>query len=264
MTATLADTIKPIWPAPAHVIAGVSTRSGGCSQAPYQSMNLAQHVGDNADDIAKNRTQLAHAENTSPQQWQWLEQTHSTTIIEINEVQNQPLHADAAFTRQQNTVCTVMTADCLPILLCDAQGSRVAAIHAGWRGLANGIVSNSINAFCNQLPAIKSQEIIAWLGPAIGPDHFEVGAEVKEAFVNDSAIGQLNAAAFEAQANNKYKADIYQLATIALNACGVHHIYGGGFCTVCESERFYSYRRKAQTGRMASYIFIDTNQNSAD
>ncbi|MEZ7984864.1 MAG: peptidoglycan editing factor PgeF [Pseudomonadales bacterium] len=256
--------IKPIWPAPAHVIAGVSTRSGGCSQAPYQSMNLAHHVGDKVDDVTNNRAQLAFAENTSAQQWQWLEQTHSTAIIEVNQVQNQALQADAAFTSQHNTVCTVMTADCLPILLCDAQGTRVAAIHAGWRGLANGVISNSINAFCNQLPIIKSQAIYAWLGPAIGPDHFEVGVDVREAFVNDTATGQLNAAAFEAQANNKYKADIYQLATIALNACGVHSIYGGGFCTVCESERFYSYRREAQTGRMASYIYLDTNQNSAD
>jgi len=256
--------IKPIWPAPAHVIAGVSTRSGGCSQAPFNSLNLAQHVGDKADDIISNRTQLALSENSSPQQWQWLEQSHSTTIIEVDKVQSQALPADAAFTRQQNTVCTVMTADCLPILLCDAQGTRVAAIHAGWRGLANGIISNSINAFCNQIPTIKSQAIYAWLGPAIGPDHFEVGADVREAFVNDTDTGQLNAAAFEAQANNKYKADIYQLASIALNSCGVHSIYGGGFCTVSESERFYSYRREAQTGRMASYIYLDTNQNSAD
>ena len=256
--------IKPIWPAPAHIIAGVTTRSGGCSQAPFNSLNLAQHVGDKADDITNNREQLALFENNSPQQWQWLEQTHSTTITEVNQVQSQPLYADAAFTSQRNTVCTVMTADCLPILLCDAQGTRVAAIHAGWRGLANGIISNSIKAFCHQLPAIKSQQVYAWLGPAIGPDHFEVGAEVKDAFVNDTATGQLNAAAFEPQANNKYKADIYQLATIALNACGVHHIYGGGFCTVCESERFYSYRREAQTGRMATYIYIDTHQNNAD
>ena len=263
MTAALDNIIKPIWPAPAHVIAGVSTRSGGSSQAPYHSLNLAKHVGDNIDDVANNRAYLALSENSSPQQWQWLEQTHSTIIIEVDKVQNQALHADAAFTSQHNTVCTVMTADCLPILLCDAQGSRVAAIHAGWRGLANGIVSNSINAFCNQLPAIKSQAIYAWLGPAIGPDHFEVGVDVKDAFVNDTMTGQLNAAAFEAQANNKYKADIYQLATIALNACGVHHIYGGGFCTVSESERFYSYRREAQTGRMASYIYLDMNQNGA-
>ena len=264
MTIPPADIIRPIWPAPPQVIAGVSTRIGGYSQAPFDQFNLAQHVNDNANHVANNRTRLAQCENTAEQQWQWLEQTHSTDIVTLNSVQSNPLPADAALTSKPNIICTVLTADCLPILLCDVQGTRVAAIHAGWRGLANGIISNSINAFCNSLPAIKSQQIYAWLGPAIGPDYFEVGSEVKEAFIHaNTASIELYEQAFTKKTNNKYWADIYQLATIALNTCGVHHIYGGGFCTARESERFYSYRREAQTGRMASYIYLDMNQNSA-
>ena len=264
MTTRPANIIKPIWPAPPQVMAGVSTRLGGYSQAPFDQLNLAQHVSDNSNHVANNRKHLAECVNTTEQQWQWLEQTHSTDIVILDNVQPQPLAADAALTSKANIVCAVLTADCLPILLCDAQGTRVAAIHAGWRGLANGIISNSINAFCNSSPAIKSQQIYAWLGPAIGPNHFEVGPDVKEAFIHaNTAPSELYEQAFIKKPHNKYWADIYQLATIALNACGVHHIYGGGFCTVEASDRFYSYRREAKTGRMASYIYLDMIQNSA-
>ena len=258
MTAPPAKIIKPIWPAAPQVVAGVSCRMGGYSQAPFGQLNLAQHVGDDIDHVIKNRMHLASTNQSA--KWQWLEQTHSTTIAELDNIQNEPLAADASFTKKTNLVCTVMTADCLPILLCDAQGTRVAAIHAGWRGLANGIIANSVNAFCSSLPIIKSQQIYAWLGPAIGPDHFEVGQDVKDAFINTNPSCS---AAFKTKANNQYWADIYQLATIALHASGVHHIYGGGFCTVCDKERFYSYRREGQTGRMASYIYLDMNQNGA-
>lgn len=263
MTIPPADIIRPIWPAPPQVIAGVSTRIGGYSQAPFDELNLAQHVSDNTNHVTNNRKHLAHCENIAEQQWQWLEQTHSTDIVALDSVQPMPLAADAALTSKPNIVCTVLTADCLPILLCDAQGTRVATIHAGWRGLANGIISNSISAFCNSLPTIQSQQIYAWLGPAIGPNHFEVGQDVRDAFVKGETGSAVFEAAFETKPNNKYLADIYQLATVALNACGVHHIYGGGFCTASDTERFYSYRREGQTGRMASYIYLDMNQNSA-
>lgn len=273
------DIIKPLWNLPAHVIAGVTTRgrddSIGHSEAPFDRFNLAQHVGDQPSQVEHNRQLLANAElsvwgdlpvaldiNKNHPQWQWLNQTHSTDIAILESVCSAPLSADAAISSQKNTVCTVLTADCLPILLCDADGTRVAAVHAGWRGLANGIVAKSIAAFCqpNNQQTISSNKIYAWLGPAIGPNHFEVGDDVRRAFVNGDTQPKTQAeqyaAAFRDKGQEKFLADIYQLATIALSAAGVHHIYGGGFCTVSEEQRFFSYRRDGICGRIASFIYL--------
>lgn len=276
------DIIKPLWNLPTHVIAGVTTRgrddNSGHSETPFERFNLAQHVGDQPTLVEQNRQLLANAElaewnesqvaletNQNLQarpRWQWLNQTHSTDIAIIESVCSSPLSADAAISSQKNTACTVLTADCLPILMCDADGTRVAAVHAGWRGLANGIVAKSIAAFCqpNNQQEISRNKIYAWLGPAIGPDHFEVGDDVRSAFITGDiqpkAQAEQYAAAFRNKGCNKYLADIYQLATIALSAAGVHHIYGGGFCTVSEEQRFFSYRRDGICGRMASFIYL--------
>lgn len=255
--------IEPIWPAPNHIIAGVTTRIGGNSKAPFSAWNLAEHVGDNNSHVAENRAllnrnvqALARGQNIHSY---WLDQVHGTEAVEIDGSQPPTPQADAAVTSLPNIICCVLTADCLPILLCDKQGKRVAAIHAGWRGLAQGVIENTVEQFCGQRQSAK--ELIAWLGPAIGPDHFEVGAEVKEQFTqpnhsrsssnslssNDSKDDtDLYETAFTASPNRgepeRYLADLYQLATIKLNRAGVHGIYGGGFCTICEQDRFFSYR----------------------
>lgn len=277
----MANIIRPIWPAPAHIIAGVTTRTNGVSEPPFDTFNLATHVGDQIDTVERNRKHLAsqiankyrsHASTVPPvtPQWQWLNQTHSTDVIRIESVMSQELAADAAVTSYSGIVCAVLTADCLPILLCDASGSHVAAIHAGWRGLAGGIVNNTVKALVESIHTDTkevSPTIYAWLGPAIGPDHFEVGEDVRAVFLSPKNTirfaqdkqhnyAELCDQAFQPKDNNKYLADIYQLATIALNASGINHIYGGGFCTVCEDSRFFSYRRNNITGRMASFITI--------
>lgn len=271
--------IRPLWPVAEHIIAGTSTRQHGISTAPFDSLNLALHVEDNPQTVAHNRAQLAASAGLDPSNshWQWLNQTHSTDVAVFNHAQSMAIDADASLSSTVNQVCAVLTADCLPVLLADAAGTRVAAIHAGWRGLANGIITNAVRAFCQPAPDGKpmaAKQIHAWLGPAIGPDHFEVGEDVVSAFNAHRELGAhselgghsdlnthsaLNAgydAAFVRQDNGRYLADIYQLATIALIASGVHAIYGGGFCTVCETERFFSYRRDGITGRMASFIAI--------
>lgn len=265
------ECIHPVWPAPANIIAGVTTRSGGFGKPPYDTLNLALHVGDDETVVLKNRkilkdycTTINNGEKTVTQ-WQWLNQTHSAQTHLLSTAPTCTVEADACVSATPNMVCTVLTADCLPILLCDANGTAVAAIHAGWRGLANGIVENTVAIFRQALNSQAGNAIYAWLGPAIGPGQFEVGKEVKEAFMSDAFLSatkngeQYRSAceqAFVSQGREKYLADLYQLATIALRRCNIHGIYGGGFCTVSEPERFFSYRREKITGRMASFIFI--------
>ena len=234
------------WPAPANVRTLISTRRGGVSLPPFDSMNLGAHVGDNMLHVAQNRRRLRNALPAEPA---WLNQTHSTTVVAASQVSDSPPDADASFTHSPNSVCVVMTADCLPVLLTDRQGSVVAAAHAGWRGLCHGILENTIEQM-----AVTPLEIMAWLGPAIGPDAFEVGAEVRAAFIDQlpQAID-----AFQPIDNDKYLADIYLLARQRLQHIGVSQIYGGEYCTVLERERFFSYRRDHQTGRMASCIWLD-------
>lgn len=236
------------WPAPKNIVAGFTTRSEGVSSSPFESFNLAMHVGDNAEHVLQNRTQLDQA-LPSEKSWQWLEQVHGVDVVEASRC-DEVLVADASFSNQKNKVCVVMTADCLPILLCDKKGSEVAAIHAGWRSLCYGVIENAVAKFTT-----NKGDILAYLGPAIGPDAFEVGEDVKAAFFSQNC-GQESLAAFKASdVEGKYLADLYQLARLRLQSVGVTAIYGGGLCTYNDKNRFYSFRRDNVTGRMASFIY---------
>lgn len=237
------DWLTPQWPAPAKVKTCITTRSGGVSVAPYDSFNLGEHVGDDPKAVVKNRQRLVSLLGCKPA---WLQQVHGVAVVEANPAC--VLEADASWTNKPNTACTVMTADCLPVLFCDRAGTRVAAAHAGWRGLAAGVLEATLAKL-----AVPADQVLVWLGPAIGPQAFEVGLEVREAFVAHHAQA---AAAFKPSTHaDKCMADIYQLARIRLAACGVEAVYGGDFCTVTD-PRFFSYRRSAQTGRFASLIWL--------
>lgn len=235
--------LTPDWPAPANIHAATTLRTGGVSVAPYDSLNPATHVGDDVNCVRENRhrikTMLA-----LPTEPVWLEQTHSNLVIDAGQ-SNTVQQADASVTNVAGVVCAVMTADCLPLLICSTDGKKIAAIHAGWKGLLAGIISNT-------LAALSTTDVLVWLGPAIGADCFEVGAEVRTAFVEKFAPF---AAGFAQTSETKYLANIYQLARIELAARGVEAVYGGDFCTFTDTERFYSYRRDAQTGRMATLIW---------
>lgn len=237
-----ANFLKPDWSAPNHVRAVSTTRHGGYSQPPWKSFNLAKHVGDNPEHVASNRQQLKESLQL-PQEPFWLTQTHGIAVAHFDATE-----ADAAYTENPGEVCVVMTADCLPVLFTDQQGKRVAAAHAGWRGLAGGILEKTVACFP------QADQVMAWLGPAIGPKAFEVGEEVRDQFIQHQA----NAAqAFSASKPGHWYADIYQLARQRLNSVGVTQINGGNFCTYSDADRFFSYRRDKTTGRMASLIWID-------
>ena len=238
------DWIVPDWPAPARVKACVTTRAGGVSVAPFDSLNLGTHVGDEPVAVKKNRQRLLSQLGCKPA---WLQQVHGIDVLEA--APETLAEADASWTATPGIACTAMTADCLPALFCDRNGTRVAAAHAGWRGLAAGVLEATLDAL-----AVAPEDTLVWLGPAIGPQAFEVGAEVREAFVSQHAQA---AQAFGASLNpGRYMADIYELARIRLAARGVAAVYGGGFCTYSD-PRFYSYRRAARTGRFASLIWLD-------
>lgn len=231
------------WPALPRVRTCITTRLGGVSQAPWDSCNLAAHVGDDPAAVAANRAQLQQALGCHPA---WLQQSHSTVVLPADP--SAELAADASWSSEPGVACAVLTADCLPVLLTTMQADRVAAAHAGWRGLSAGILENTLAAM--QVPG---DQVLAWLGPAIGPQAFEVGEDVVEAFVSqDDSAWQ----AFEEGSGDKYLANIYQLARMRLKAAGVQHIYGGDLCTVADRKRFYSYRRDGETGRMASLIWL--------
>lgn len=240
-----ASTFVPDWPAPARVHALQTTRQGGVSRAPYASFNLGTHVGDDAAAVAANRRQLA---SLLPGEPVWLEQVHGCVVVAAEQAAGIP-RADAAVARRAGRVCAVMTADCLPLLLCDAAGSVVAAAHAGWRGLADGVIEATLRAM-----RVDAAQVLAWLGPAIGPQAFEVGSEVREIFVAHQAQA---AQAFVPTIPGKWGADLYQLARLRLQAAGVQRIYGGEYCSHSDAERFFSYRRDGQTGRMATLIWLD-------
>ena len=237
--------IVPDWPAPASVRALITTRVGGVSRGPHATMNLAAHVNDDPAAVAENRRLLrAHL----PAEPLWLSQVHGVKAVCAEECAA-GIEADASFTHQPGKVCAVLTADCLPVLLCDEGGTVVGAAHAGWRGLAAGVIEAAVRAM-NAPP----EKLLAFLGPAIGPQAFEVGAEVREAFVPLSADA---AAAFAARDNGKWLADLYLLARQRLNALGVARVFGGGWCTFTEAERFYSFRRERVTGRTASLVWME-------
>ena len=235
----------PDWPAPASVRALQTLRTGGCSAAPWDSFNLGDHVGDDPCCVAANRAALRRHLPAEPR---WLQQVHGNVAVDADSLVNSP-EADAAFSRQPGTVCAVMTADCLPVLFCDRAGTVVAAAHAGWRGLLAGVLEETIAQM--QVPA---GELLVWLGPAIGPNCFEVGDEVRSDFVARDAVA---ADAFFVAQPGKWLADIYMLARQRLQALGIRAIYGGECCTVSDHDRFFSYRRDGVTGRMASLIWLE-------
>ncbi len=247
MAWTKPELITPTWPAPANVKAVCSTRAGGGSVGPYLSLNLGGHMGDTAQAVSYNR-QLFQTMAAMPSQPVWLTQTHSTTCLSLSSATPENTEADASFSRQSGLVCAVMTADCLPILLCNRAGTEVAAVHAGWRGLCNGVIENSLQLFSQ--PA----DCLAWLGPAISQAAFEVGDEVRAAFIKHNPAA---ASAFIATSHGKWLADLYLLARQRLANFGVTAVYGGDHCTYRQSDTFFSYRRDGQTGRMASAIWLE-------
>lgn len=239
------EVLVPDWKAPAKVRAISTTRSGGISLPPYDGLNLGMHVGDKPEVVQTNRELLVR-EQQLPANPVWLDQTHSTVVTRVNARMDDSVAADGAITSESGVVCCVMTADCLPVLLTDVEGSQVAAVHAGWRGLANGIVENAVRQF--------DKPVIAWLGPAIGADAFEVGQDVYDAFVAHDPTAEW---AFRSKGDGKYLADMFLLATQRLTASGVKDISVSGLCTYSDPERFYSYRRLGVTGRQASLIWIE-------
>jgi hypothetical protein len=238
--------IKPDWQLPEGLHAAVTLRSGGVSQGLYASLNPASHVNDAADAVLTNRAMIKQM-LALPAEPVWLQQVHGVDVVKADQVTDLP-EADASFTDQSGVVCAVLTADCLPVLFCGDQGAVIGAAHAGWRGLQAGVIEQTI-------AAMNCRDLQVWLGPAIGPAHFEVGDEVREAFVSQNPDASV---AFSATQAGKWLADIYQLARIRLANLGVEQVYGGGLCTVSDAQRFYSYRRDgAATGRMASLIWRD-------
>jgi len=240
--------IVPDWPAVARVRAFTTTRTGGVSQGCYASMNLADHVGDDPLAVAQNRQRLQQ-QLELPAEPMWLQQVHGTTPVNAIESGPAPI-ADASWGQQAGVVCAVLTADCLPLLLCDQRGESIAAVHAGWRGLAAGVIEQTVAA----MPA-RADELLAWLGPAIGPQAYLVGDEVRDTFISHQDQASL---AFQ-RTTDGWKADLYLLARQRLTECGVTAVYGGDRCTLSEPEEFFSYRRDGQTGRMASLIWLENS-----
>jgi len=245
------DVLVPDWPAPETVQALVTTRLGGESVGGFASLNLGAHVHDSLESVAQNRLTLANYTGLAASRFAWLDQVHGQTIITA-QADGQVVPADGSDTTDSNLACVVMTADCLPVLFCDEAGTKVSAVHAGWRGLAGGILQKAVQRFAGP------SQVMAWLGPAISQAHFEVGNDVYEAFVANNAQNALAFASSETP--NKWMADIYQLARLQLNSAGVTKIYGGQHCTYADEQYFYSYRRDGvESGRMASLIWRNSN-----
>jgi len=236
--------IYPDWPAPAGVRAVSSTRLGGYSRPPWEGLNLGDHVGDDPSAVGANRRQLFQLIGM-PESACWMQQVHGAKVVPAS---SQTCEADASITGEPEKMCAVMTADCLPLLLCNIQGSQVAAVHAGWRGLAAGVIENTLDGF-----DCPPQDILVWLGPAIGPSAFEVGSEVRQTFIQQDPQA---AHAFESSRKDHWLADIYQLAKLRLSRKGVQQVFGGDYCTYSDAKRFFSFRRDGQTGRMASLIWL--------
>lgn len=245
MTADPISFIEPDWPAPAGVRALITTRVGGVSRTPYASLNLGDHVGDDPDAVAKNRARVTALLPGIPL---WLRQVHGVEIADPSR--DRPgCKADGAVTRQRGRPLAVLTADCLPVLLADEDGTAVAIAHAGWRGLAAGVIEHAVRAL-----RTDPKRLIAYLGPAIGPNAFEVGQDVADAFLTGQAEA---ASAFRPGAPSKWFADLYALARLRLARLGVDRVYGGTFCTYSDPHRFYSHRRDPCTGRMASFVWLE-------
>jgi polyphenol oxidase len=254
--------ITPCWPAPPRVRAVFTLRTGGVSVAPYGSLNLGAGIGDSVEAVEENRRRVSKMLRL-PDEPVWLEQVHGIEVVELGQdgfarrsVDSAtapsdgpgPLpRADASVTRVSGRVCAIRVADCMPVLFAARDGSAVGAAHAGWRGLAAGVLGATIRRM-----GVPASELIAWMGPAIGPDHFEVGDDVRAAFIAKDEDAD---AAFVANARGRWQCDLYALARRNLTALGIGEVFGGGWCTFAEADRFFSYRRDGQCGRMAALIW---------
>jgi YfiH family protein len=254
MNRAVFDYLIPDWPAPEKVSAVITLRGRGASLAPYDHFNLANHVDDNPGQVAANRSLLREQLDFT---WEpvWLDQVHGNKVVYAPNNLSLPA-ADGAYTDVKNQPCVILTADCMPVLLCNKQGTQVAAVHAGWRGLCDGIISKALEQFASD------DQVMAYLGPAISAKHFEVGAEVRSAFLSktvaDDEIGSIKKA-FTEVSQGQYLADLYALARVELVKKGVTQIFGGEFCSYRQSELFYSYRREKVCGRNASLIWLNSN-----
>lgn len=238
--------IFPRWPVLERVCSASTTRMGGFSQKPFDHFNLATHVGDDVHSVIQNRQLLKQALSL-PTEPLWLEQIHSSIVIDASQAESTT--ADGAYTNQPGIVCAVMTADCLPILLCNRTGTEVAAVHGGWKGLSQEIIQNALSRFRS-----APQDIFAWLGPAIGPNHFEVGDDVRHSFIRlDSELAK---AFVRSHPNHGWMANLRLIATLQLQRQGITEIFSEQVCTFDNYSGFYSYRRNNQTGRMASLIWL--------
>ncbi len=241
--------IYPNWPLQDKVLAFTTTRIGGVSQAPYNDFNLAMHVNDNPSHVVTNREKLQ--EYMPDIEIKWLKQIHSNKAVDAATIDPDLVEADAAFTIESNIACAVLTADCLPILLSDEHGKCIAAVHAGWRGLLSGVVNNTVLAMSKY-----KKPSYAWLGPAIGPHVFEVGEDVYEGYMQSNPVfkNSFTVKKTDIKKSPKWNLNIYQAAKVVLNTSDITNIFGGGYCTYTDSDQFFSYRRQAETGRMATII----------
>lgn len=236
--------IRPQWPAPDRVEAFTTTRAGGVSKSPWNNLNLGSNCGDDRLNVLKNR-EIVSAITPAPPAW--LKQTHGTDVVRHEGNLPPEVEADAVIAETAGRVCAVLTADCLPVLLTNTGGTEVAAVHAGWRGLAAGILENTVNCMRSQAP-----EILAWIGPGIGPSAYQVGSEVRDAFCTDDALAET---AFK-ESGQRWMANLPLLARQRLARCGVSRVFGGEECTFSDEKRFFSCRRDGDTGRMATLIWL--------
>ena len=254
--------IRPDWPAPPVVRALITTRHDGVSAAPFDSFNLGTHVGDDPGAVQSNRMRLRQHVPAEPR---WMEQVHGVQCLHLGSAAPSPAsqsalpQGDAAVTRDAGVVCAVLSADCLPVLLCACDGSAVGVAHAGWRGLAGGVIESALQGL--SALGTPATQVMAWLGPAISGARFEVGAEVRAAFLDHAsddagAFVQHQTDGQKRSGGEKYLANLYALARARLRRAGVSRVYGGGFCTYLDRARFFSYRRDGRTGRMASLIWL--------
>jgi len=244
------DWIRPDWPAPATVHAVVTTRQGGASRSPWDSFNPAAHVGDDPQSVAANRQSLQRRMGY-PQPVQWMQQVHGTVCHVFDRPSPVEVVADAAYTRVRGLPLAVMTADCLSVFFCDRAGTEIAVAHAGWRGLCGGVLEATLDCF-----EAPPEAILAWLGPAIGPQAFQVGPEVRDAFLAARPAQAVDTAKAFQPDGDRFLADIFQLARLRLQACDVGWVGGGSLCTASDPLHFFSYRRDGVTGRMASVIAL--------
>ncbi len=245
--------LTPEWSAPRAVRAAFTLRAGGVSTAPFDTLNTAEHVGDRSEDVAENRRRLRKT-LALPSEPLWLEQVHGAAVLDLDQA-HACARADAALTRRPGRVCVVQVADCLPVLLAARDAAAVAVAHCGWRGLAGGVLEATVRAL-----DVAPGRLCAWLGPAIGPDAFEVGEEVRAAFVaHDGAAAQ----AFTANPRGRWQCDLFALARQRLAGLGIGAIAGGGLCTYTEPQRFFSYRRDGRCGRMAALIWLAAQEERA-